>query len=83
MVLLQSGHTDWIFDIVWLDDEFFISGARDSKLALWRVIDGTAQELGPLASLGKCPIYRPLTVKKCQKAEKVRALCYNDHSQVC
>ncbi|XP_014667872.1 PREDICTED: DDB1- and CUL4-associated factor 12-like [Priapulus caudatus] len=77
----ECGHNDWIFDIVWLDDEFFISGARDSKLALWRVKDDVPQAVTSLACLGKYPIVRPLSVKKCQKAEKVRALSYNNHTQ--
>uniref|UniRef100_A0A2M4APH4 Putative wd40 repeat-containing protein n=1 Tax=Anopheles triannulatus TaxID=58253 RepID=A0A2M4APH4_9DIPT len=33
----ESAHTDWVFDMCWLDDQFLVSGSRDTKLALWRV----------------------------------------------
>lgn len=77
----ESGHTDWIFDMIWLDDEFFISGARDSRLALWRVQDNMVSRSTPLTKVGKYPIYRPLTIKKVQRAEKIRALAYNSQMQ--
>ena len=40
----EAGHTDWIFDLKWLDDEFLITGSRDSTLALWRVDDDLIQD---------------------------------------
>ncbi|XP_058057838.1 DDB1- and CUL4-associated factor 12 homolog isoform X1 [Anopheles bellator] len=33
----ENAHTDWVFDMCWLDDQFLVSGSRDTKLALWRV----------------------------------------------
>jgi len=35
----QGAHSDWIFDLTWLDDQFVVSGSRDGSLALWRVTD--------------------------------------------
>jgi len=32
-----GSHKNWIFDTVWLDDHHVVSGANDSKLALWKV----------------------------------------------
>ncbi|XP_033749617.1 DDB1- and CUL4-associated factor 12-like [Pecten maximus] len=78
----EKGHTDWIFDISWIDDEFLVTGSRDSRLCLWRVdntedIDQTSR----LQSL-QVPEYAikgPESVEYCDKANKVRALCYNDY----
>lgn len=33
----ENGHRDWIMDMCWLDDQFLVSGSKDSKLALWRI----------------------------------------------
>ncbi|CAG2119929.1 unnamed protein product, partial [Medioppia subpectinata] len=35
----ERAHDDWIFDMKWLDDQFLVSGSRDSTLALWRFED--------------------------------------------
>ena len=29
-------HQDWVFGLAWIDDEHFVSGSRDTSLALWR-----------------------------------------------
>lgn len=34
-----DAHNNWIFDSVWIDDTHVVSGAGDSKLALWSVGD--------------------------------------------
>ena len=31
-VCLQQGHSDWLFDIKWLDDEFVVTGTGRSLL---------------------------------------------------
>ena len=35
----EGAHTDWIFDMTWLDDQFVVSGSRDGTLGLWRITD--------------------------------------------
>jgi len=39
----ESGHRDWVFDMCWLDDEFLVSGSRDTKMALWRIDSDLAE----------------------------------------
>jgi WD repeat-containing protein 40A len=34
---IGEGHTDWLFDMQWITDTLLITGARDSKMALWSV----------------------------------------------
>lgn len=33
----ENGHRDWVFDMCWLDDEFLVSGSRDTKMTLWHI----------------------------------------------
>lgn len=33
----EQGHRDWVYDMCWLDDEFLVSGSKDSKMALWQI----------------------------------------------
>lgn len=81
----ENAHRDWVFDMCWLDDQFLVSGSRDTKLALWRVnedlIDcpeqkATDDEGKPL----DCPTYahiNPQLVKEVRSAQKIRAICFN------
>uniref|UniRef100_A0A8D8A3Q4 DDB1- and CUL4-associated factor 12 n=1 Tax=Culex pipiens TaxID=7175 RepID=A0A8D8A3Q4_CULPI len=39
----ENAHRDWVFDMCWLDDQFLVSGSRDTKLALWRVNEDTME----------------------------------------
>ncbi|XP_063245083.1 DDB1- and CUL4-associated factor 12 homolog [Bacillus rossius redtenbacheri] len=74
----ESAHQDWVFDMCWLDDQFLVSGSRDTHLALWRV----NQE--ELCDGNEEPSYkhiRPLVVKECRTAQKVRALAFNKNFQ--
>lgn len=77
----EKGHSDWIFDISWIDDEFLVTGSRDSRLCLWRVHNkGEGDDTSRLQSL-QVPEYAiawPEAIEYCDKANKVRALCYND-----
>ncbi|KAE8738487.1 hypothetical protein FOCC_FOCC016046 [Frankliniella occidentalis] len=57
----QNAHTDSVFDMCWLDDQFLVSGSRDTRMALWRIQE---DEL-----IG--------TQEECQAAQKVRALAFN------
>ncbi|XP_026463683.1 DDB1- and CUL4-associated factor 12-like [Ctenocephalides felis] len=89
----EGAHRDWVFDICWLDDQFLVSGSRDTKLALWKTPDdddfepysslstqcssqnAEQMEIGP-ARPGHA-FLKPLVVKECKSAQKVRALCFN------
>lgn len=74
----ENAHRDWIFDLAWLDDQFLVSGSRDTKLGLWRVSDDVLN--GPDEGEETCPSYvhiTPVSVKDCRSAQKIRALCFN------
>lgn len=76
----ERAHDDWIFDMCWLDDEFLVTGSRDSHLGLWRIDGIDDVDSSPLNSL-QVPEYSiksPLLVKECTDARKVRALAYHD-----
>lgn len=69
----QSAHKDWLFDFCWLDDQFVVSGSRDSKLGLWKVTDDEKWE-------PEKPNYShisPLALKLCKQGHKIRALAFN------
>ena len=72
----ENGHNDWIFDQVWLDDQFLVSGSRDGSLTLWRMTESVVEQ----GSDDNTPSHRmvsPLQRKICKQAEKVRSLSYN------
>lgn len=76
----EKAHNDWIFDICWLDDEFLVTGSRDSRLGLWKMDMVDDFDSCHLTSL-QVPEYgtvSPLLVKECEDARKVRALAYHD-----
>lgn len=53
----------------WLDDEFLVSGSRDTKMALWRITPDICD------SVQDIPRYKhisALSVKDCRNAQKVR-----------
>ena len=77
----ENAHSDWIFDQTWLDDQFLVSGSRDGTLAMWRV----TEDMVDAVSSADHPSYhynKPLVVKKCKQADRVRSLCYNNRTQV-
>ncbi|CAH1795744.1 unnamed protein product [Owenia fusiformis] len=78
----EQGHQDWVFDIKWLDDQFVVTGSRDGNLALWHIPDTLEDNVSRMQSL-QVPEYsviNPTLRRFCKKAEKVRALAYNDNS---
>lgn len=36
-----KAHHYWIFDLVWLNDDYVVSGSGDNRLALWKASDNT------------------------------------------
>lgn len=85
----ENAHRDWVFDMCWLDDQFLVSGSRDTKLALWRVnedlmdfpVAKDAEEEGDQQQQQQdVPSYAhisPIAVKECRGAQKIRAICFN------
>ncbi|KOB69033.1 putative ddb1-and cul4-associated factor 12 [Operophtera brumata] len=65
---ILSTSYNFILDMCWLDDEFLVTGSRDSKLALWRA-----------PQVATTPDYyiAPQAVKDCRSGIKVRALTFN------
>ncbi|KAF9793806.1 hypothetical protein SFRURICE_010354 [Spodoptera frugiperda] len=59
-----------ILDMCWLDDEFLVTGSRDSKLALWRAPSAAPRHHSH-------HYVAPLAIKECRSGQKVRALTFN------
>lgn len=72
----EHGHTDWIFDACWLDDQHFVTGSRDTKLALWRV-DEELLSWKPQYP-GHYTFIKPVWIHRFTDAEKIRALLFNE-----
>ncbi|XP_050400542.1 DDB1- and CUL4-associated factor 12 [Patella vulgata] len=75
----ENAHDDWIFDLVWVDDEFLISGSRDSRLALWKIDSAEDDKSSRMTNLfiPEYDIKKPLEICDVPKAQKVRALAYH------
>lgn len=75
----ERAHTDWIFDLAWLDDEFYVTGSRDATLALWRVQEprGWGPDACTAWSASCYRTMRPLAVRPCKDADKIRALLFS------
>jgi len=66
-----------------LDDEFFVSGSRDTKLALWQVQDKYQEKYDSDSDLIQ-PISQflnPTVIRRCNIAEKVRAITFNKNQK--
>ncbi|XP_076464961.1 DDB1- and CUL4-associated factor 12-like [Babylonia areolata] len=76
----EGAHSDWVFDLEWIDDEFLITGSRDNNMAMWRIDNNMDESRTSRMSCLYVPEYavkQPLVVKQCDKAQKVRALSIN------
>ncbi|KAL7295929.1 DDB1- and CUL4-associated factor 12 [Trichogramma pretiosum] len=72
----ESAHRDWVYDMCWLDDEFLVSGSKDTKMALWQI----DQEVSAASEKADVPSHRliqPICIKECKSAQKVRSLLFN------
>lgn len=78
----ENAHRDWVFDMCWLDDQFLVSGSRDTKLALWRINEDFIQfpEKSEEDEPETCPTYAHINsvcIKEVRSAQKIRAVCFN------
>lgn len=53
----------------WLDDEFLVSGSRDTRMALWRI---TPDMLESRDEVPRHQYINAMSVKDCKNAQKVR-----------
>jgi WD repeat-containing protein 40A len=64
----ENAHKDWVFDMCWLDDEFLVSGSRDTKMALWRITPDMFEHKTEV------PMYHhisAISVKDCRNSQRV------------
>lgn len=84
----ENAHRDWVFDMCWLDDQFLVSGSRDTKLALWRINEDIIdfpekkkeEEEAAAESSFPTPSYAHINsvcIKEVRSAQKIRAVCFN------
>lgn len=74
----ENAHQEWIYDMCWLDDQFLVSGSKDTRLSLWRVNEDY-MELPPVdkKSMPTHAHISPVIVKECRAAQKIRSVCFN------
>ncbi|CAH1731248.1 unnamed protein product [Aphis gossypii] len=79
IALAEGAHKKNVFDIEWLDDEFFVSGSRDSKLALWRVQDIYQEKYDSDGDLIQSitQFLNPVVIKTCKIAKHDRTITFN------
>lgn len=67
----ENAHKDWVFDMCWLDDEFLVSGSRDTKMALWRITPDMFDNKTDI------PTYQhisAISVKDCRNSQRVKSI---------
>jgi len=68
----EGGHRDLIMGMCWLDDQFLVSGSKDSRMALWRINEDHMEF--PDGGEEACPTFatiHPLSVKEVRTAQRV------------
>ena len=89
-----TAHSDKIFDMCWMDDQFVVSGSRDKQIALWKIdsddrVSSKASECSN--NINKSSSYynsgfvpyeevSPVMVKKCKNSSKVRSVLFNSNT---
>jgi len=69
-----------IFDIEWLDEEFFVSGSQDNTIALWQVQDIYQENYDCDGDLIQpvTQFLKPTVIRNCKTAQNVRAITFNE-----
>lgn len=78
-VCVGESHKDWVYDVCWLDDQFLVSGSKDSKLGLWKIVDEYDED-----TKIETPNYKHLnavSIKACKSAQRIRAVAFNPEFQ--
>lgn len=70
----ENAHKDWVFDMCWLDDQFLVSGSRDTRMALWRITDDMISRKIEMPSYSHISA---VSSRECKNSQKVRALVFN------
>lgn len=83
----EGAHTDWIFDACWIDDQFLVTGSRDSTLALWRVDENAINPISNSSNYsnfqpGQYNFFNPLSIHRYDINDKIRALLYDNKRSV-
>jgi WD repeat-containing protein 40A len=83
----EGAHSDWIFDLKWLDDEFLVTGSRDSTVALWRVDPENSRRppdsdhtmsMSMSSKFSDYYTMSSLLQRSCKNAQKIRGILFND-----
>lgn len=72
----EGCHSDWIFDVKWLDDEFLVTGSRDSKLGVWKV-DSDSVDCESDEAVSGHQYMNCLHSVSCESGQKIRAVVFN------
>lgn len=76
----EGGHRDLIMGMCWLDDQFLVSGSKDSRMALWRINEDHMEF--PDGGEEACPTFatiHPLSVKEVRTAQRVSLVMNFNH----
>lgn len=74
----EQGHRELIMGLTWLDDQFLVSGSKDSKLSLWRINEDYMDF--PDGGKEACPTYatiNPICSKEVKAAQRIRSIVFN------
>ncbi|CAD5124357.1 unnamed protein product [Dimorphilus gyrociliatus] len=72
----EEAHSDWIFDLLWLDDRNIMTGGRDGVLATWHI------DSDSIVNESNAYTPRRLTPTECKtmsktQLQRIRSLAYN------
>lgn len=80
----QNCHKDWMFSVVWLDDQYLVAGSRDSQISVWSVSQDLCDRVQERNESTSVPSYESIQHKLLRNSvygDKVRALEYSRHTK--